>query len=374
MKARSAAVQGAIAAAALALAAATWLRAPPSTTPSGVIIADLPAADVQRVVWDDGSHRVEVERVRPGEPGVWVRIARSPMLLPPDAGVAAGAQRPLVPSPDSGPAATRDAGPATGRSADGGARLDAGPRSDAGAPALDIAPPAPDRELRGNEAAEKLLGQFSPFTAARALGVPEADKLRELGLQATLRRLHVWTQTNHLTFEVSSPVGTGASYLRTEDGRVFVLGGSMVQDLTSAASRLVDRRVHAFRPEDADKLVVHLGTQTRTLYQRRVGGTTKLFNDAHTDTPDAYAQGWVDRLNKVVPSDVLGRGEVPLEGEPHVELRVDFLRGSQALGFVEFARAQNGWFARSEHSVGWMRVVGRAEGLLHDADRLVAPQ
>jgi len=236
----------------------------------------------------------------------------------------------------------------------------------------DIAPLAPDRELRGNEAAEKLLGQFSPFTASRALGVPDASKLRELGLVGGFRRLEVWTKTSHLSFVVSSPVGTGASYLRTEDGRVFVLGGALVQDLTSAASRLVDRRVHALRPEDADRVVVHLGTQTRTLFQRRVGGTAKFFNDAHTNTPDAYAQGWMDRLNKVTPSDVLGRGETPPEGEPRVELRVDFQRGSQSLGFVELARAQNAWFARSEHSVGWMRVVGRAEGLMHDVDRLVS--
>lgn len=364
MKARSAAVQGAIAAGALALAAATWLRAPESATSGGVVIANLPTAAVQRVVWDDGSHRVEVERAHPGEPGVWVRIARSPLLLPPDAGLDAGARPSMAPLSDGGPSPARPG--------DGGTRVDAGSRADGGVLPLDIAPPAPDRELRGNDAAEKLLGQFSPFTAARALGVPDASKLRELGLQGSLRRLEVWTPNSRLSFVVSSPVGTGASYLRAEDGRVFVLGGSMVQDLTSAASRLVDRRVHAFRAEEADRVVVHLGTQSRTLFQRRVGGTTKLFNDVHTDTPDAYAQVWVDKLNKVVPSDVLGKGELPPEGEPRVELRVDFQRGNQSLGFVEFARAQNAWFARSEHSVGWMRVVGRAEALMHDVDRLLS--
>jgi hypothetical protein len=366
VKARSAAWQGAIAVGALALAAATWLRAPESSNPGGAVIADLPSGSVQRLVWDDGSHRVEVERVRPAEPGVVVRIARSAWLLPPDAGADGGPRPPLA--SDAGPAAARpvDGGAAPGRLADGGARADAGPTP------LELAPAAPDRELRGNEAAEKLLSQFSPFTASRALGVPEATKLRELGLENGLRHLDVSTQSSHLGFQVSSPVGTGASYLRTEDGHVFVLGGSLVQDLTSAGSRLVDRRVHAFRPEEADRLVVHLGTASRTYFQRRVAGASKVFAEAHTETPDAFAQGWMDRLNKTVPSDVLGRGEVPLEGEPRVELRVDFLHGSQSLGFVEFARAQNAWFARSEHSVGWMRVVGRAESLLHDADRLVS--
>jgi hypothetical protein len=368
MKARSAALQGAIAVGALALAAATWLRAPESSTPGGVVIADVPAGSVQRVAWDDGSHRVEIERARPGEPGVWLRISRSPWLSPPDAGLDAG---PKLPLSDGGPRGV-DGGPGAVR-ADGGVRTaDGGVRGDGGVPAIEIAPPAPDRELRGNELAEKVLDQFSPFTAARALGIPDASKLREYGLEGGLRRLDVWTKDSHLGFEISSPVGTGASYLRTADGRVFVLGGSLVQDLASASSRLVDRRVHAIKTDDADRLVVHLGTQTRTFFQRRVAGTTKVFADAHGDTPDAYAQGWMDRLNKMVPSDILGRGEVPPEGEPKVELRVDYQRGSLSLGFVELARAQNGWFARSEHSVGWMRVVGRAEGLMHDADRLVS--
>jgi hypothetical protein len=360
VKARSAAVQGAIAAGALALAVATWLRVPETATSGRVVIAELTSGSVQSVVWDDGSHRVEVERVTQGQPEVWVRIARSPSLLAPDAGVDAGAPAPA------------DAGAPPVRAVDAGAHADAGPRADGGPSALELAPPAPDRELRGNETAEKLLEQFSPFTATRALGVPDAAKLRELGLDSGLRRLDVWTQARHLSFEVSTPVGTGASYVRTEDGRVYVLGGTVVQDLAAAASRLVDRRVHAFRPEDADRVVVRLGSQSRTLVQKRVGGSAKVFNDVRADTPDAYAQAWLDRLNKVVPTDVLGRGEVPPEGEPHGELRVDFLRGSQGLGFIELARAQNGWFARSEHSVGWMRVVGRAEGLVHDAEHVVS--
>ena len=361
MKARSAAVQGVLAAGALALAAFVWLHGPESTEPGGVVIADLPSGSVQLVVWDDGTHLVEVQRAYPGQPAAWVHVARSPSLLAPDAG-ADGGMRPAV-----------DAGAPPPHALDGGTHADAGARADGGPTAAELAPPAPDRDLRGNEAAERLLGQFSPFTATRSLGVPDAAKVRELGLQSGLRRLEVWTEAKHLSFEVSTPVGTGASYLRTQDGRVFVLGGTLIQDLSAGSSRLVDRRVHALRLEDADRVVVHLGALSRTLVQKRVGTTTKVYADAHTDTPDAYAQGWLDRLNKTVPTDVLGRGEVPLEGEPHVELRVDFFRGGQPLGFVELARAQNAWFARSEHSVGWMRVVGRAESLMHDAERVVAP-
>jgi hypothetical protein len=363
VKARGAALQAAMAGGALLLAIVTWLRAPESEAPGDAVIVDLTPGSVERILWDDGSRRVELDRERPGQPGVTVRIFRSPSLIAPDAGADAGRRE---------PAPATDAGPTPVRTPDAGLRPDAGVRGDAGIPALEIAPPAPDRELRGNETAEKLLEQFSPFTAARALGALDAAKVRELGLESGTRRLEVSTATSHLTFVVSSPVGTGASYLRTADGRVFVLGGSLVQDLTSASSRLVDRRVHAFRPEDPDRLVVHLGPQSRTLLQRRFGGATRITTESRPDTPDVYAQAWTERLVKMVPSDVLGKGESPPEGEPEVVLRVDFQRDGKPVGFVELARAGSGWFARSEHTVGWLRVVGRAEALVHDAERVVS--
>jgi len=364
LKARGAALQGAIAVGALALAATTWFRGPDSATPGGAVITDLPSGSVERVLWDDGSHRVEILRQRAGAPGAWVRIERSPSLLAADGGIDAGPRPAVMPVGDGGAGSVR--------APDAGTRTDAGVRNDAGVPALEIAPPAPDRELRGNETAEKLLEQFSPFTAARALGLLDAAKVRELGLEGAPRMLEVFTPTSRLTFLVSSPSGTGASYLRTEDGRVFVFAGTMVQDLISASSRLVDRRVHAYRPEDPDRLVVHLGAQSRPLLQRRVGGATRITTESRPDQPDVYAQAWVERLVKLVPSDVLGKGEVPPEGEPRVELRVDFQRGGQPLGFLELARAGNAWFARSEHTVGWLRVVGRAEALMHDAERVLS--
>jgi hypothetical protein len=360
VKARGAALQGAIAAGALALAASLWLGGPPKSEATAVI-ADLPPGSVQRLIWDDGSHRVEVVRIRPGEPGVWLRTARSPSLLAPDAGTDAG--------PVAGPA---DAGRPPSARPDGGASADGGTRGDAGPSPLELAPPAPARELRGNETAEKLLDQFSPWTAPRALGVLDAAKLRELGLEISPRQLELVTPSGHLTFGVSVPVGTGASYVRTVEGQVFVLGGTLIQDLTSASSRLVDRRAHAFRPEEPDRLVVHLGAQSRTLLQRRLGGVARISGEAHPDTPDVYAQAWVERLVKLVPSDILGKGEVPVEGEPHVELRVDYQRSGRPIGFTEVGRAGTGWFVRSEHTVGWLRVVGRAEALVHDAERVVS--
>ena len=56
------AVQAAVAAGALTLAAVVWLRPPPQGAPGEVPVAPLKRGDVRAVHWDDGSHRVDVWR------------------------------------------------------------------------------------------------------------------------------------------------------------------------------------------------------------------------------------------------------------------------------------------------------------------------
>ncbi len=77
-----------MAAGALAVAAAVWLRPPPQGAPGEVPVATLVRGDVKAVHWDDGSHRVDVWRGPEPDRTVWVRIATSPSLAAPDAGSA----------------------------------------------------------------------------------------------------------------------------------------------------------------------------------------------------------------------------------------------------------------------------------------------
>jgi hypothetical protein len=364
VRARPAAVQAAVAGFALALAAVIWLRPAPTHGPEEVAVLPFRPGDVNAVRWDDGSHRVEVVRAVPGEPGVWVRIGRSPSLAPPDGGDADGGGSGRL---DGGRTGRLRADAGRGRPDGGPGALDGGVRA-----LLEALPPPPDRELRGNEVAEKLLGRVSPLTAVRGLGTVSATQRQQMGLESPAKTLQLDGRSGTVRFGVSTPPGASGTYLLGEDGRVWIIADALVQDLISASSRLVDRRLHAFRQEEPDALAVQTDGRTRRFVFRRVQGMTRLAPEESPDAADAQATAFAERAWRLAPTEVLGRGEAPREGSPQLALRIDYLRNRKALGFIELARVGNELFARTEHTASWVRLPAPSATVLAEADRLLS--
>jgi hypothetical protein len=370
MRGRPVLIQAAMAAGALALATVVWLRPPRQGAPGDVPVAALGRGEVKAVHWDDGSHQVDVTRVvdadnRP----VWVRIATSPSLLAPDGGLDAGPVPPPA-RPDAGPA-PRDL------------RADAGVRGrpDGGVTdalrAIREAPPPPPRELLGNDVAEQLLERVSPPMATRDLGAVTPERKRELGLEASTKRLRLETgrdlsSARRLEFVVGTPPGAAGAYLLAPDGHLWLVQESLVQDLSAASSRLVDRRLHAFRADEPDALQLQLDGRARAFVVRRAQGSTRVAPAENPDAPSPEATAWADRMWRLSPLEVLGRGETPREGVPPVSLRVEYSRNRRPLGFVEIGRAGSEWYARSEHTAGWVRLPPGAGTLREQAERLEA--
>jgi len=362
MRGRAVAVQGAIAAASLAVAAAVWLTPAPARAPGEVAVAPLRPGDVTAARWDDGAHRVEVVRASAEGRAVWVHLGRSPTLQAPDGGAAADAGSP----PDAGPAAR-------GAShADGGfrGRADGGSSADGALRALKEAPPPPDRDLRGNEVAEQLLDRLSPPMATRDLGTVSAERRAELGLESSSKRLQLQTRSGSLAFTVSTPPGASGAYLLDAAGRAWLVPDALVQDLSAATSRLVDRRLHAFRADEPDALRLQLDGRTRSFVFRRAQGATKVAPAEDPDAPSPEATTFADRAWKLTVVEVLGRGETPREGVPVVALRLEYARERKTLGWLEVARAGTEWFARTEHTAGWMRLPAQSGTLREQAERL----
>jgi hypothetical protein len=360
MRARPVVLQVVVAAFALALAAVIWLRPAPTHAPDEVAVVPFRPGDVNAVRFDDGAHLMEVVRAAAGEPGVWVRIGRSPSLAPPDGG-------------DGGPSAAAegvgrpDGGPGRGRPDGGASSLDGGVRA-----LLEALPPPPDRELRGNEVAEKLLGRVAPLTAVRALGSVSAAQRQQMGLEVPAKTLQLDARSGTFRFGLSTPPGASGTYLLGEDGRVWIIADGLVQDLISASSRLVDRRLHAFRPEEPDALAIQGDGRAKRFVVRRVQGMTRLVPEESPDASDAQASAFAERLWRLSPTEVLGRGETPREGPPQLALRVDYLRNRRPLGFIELARAGNELFARTEHTASWVRLPAPSATVLGEADRLLS--
>lgn len=376
MRGRPLLVQAGVAAVALAVAAVVWLRPPPQGVPGEFPVARLARGDVKAIHWDDGSHRVDVWRGPEPDRTVWVRIGTSPSLVAPDAGAPRDGGV-------SGPGGRADAGASS--------RPDAGVRARGDGGVSDVlrairdAPPPPDRNLRGNETAEQLLERVSPPMATRDLGTASAERRADLGLEASSKRLQLDTRPGAdagiglgsasipgvvFPFVVSTPQGASGAYLLAPDGHLWLVHDSLIQDLSAASSRLVDRRLHAFRSDEPDGLQLQLDGRTRSFVVRKAQGSTRVAPAEAPDAPSPEATAWADRVWKLAPLEVLGAGETPREGTPVPALRVEYLRARKALGFLELARAGNEWFARTEHTAGWVRLPPQASSVREQAERL----
>ena len=342
MKARGAWSMGALAAVGLAAAYGAWQREPEATA-EAVVVLEAGRKDVQKVRYEDATRFVELRpREGAGEGAVWVRVG------------------------------SKEAPPGTMQDAKG-APPDAG-TADAGTPDAGAATPpkVPERELPGNDLAQKLFQRFSPLRATRALGALEPSKLEELGLSSPARKLTVVTRNGEVAWDVgASSLGLTAPYLRDgKDGRVYLLGGGIVSDLDAGQARLVDRRLHTFTAQDYDALTVTRGALKRVFQASPPqGGPAKLVDEAGKQ--DDFARNWHDRLWRLAAGELLGQGEVPADGAPEVAFRVEYARGSTVLGHAEVAFLKGAVWARTEYTAGWAKLGGTLDGLEQEAERVL---
>ena len=338
MKAKSAAIQGALAGVALLAAFATWQRAPEAPGAGNEVVAlDLGKSDLLAVRLRTPEATVEVKR--DGEV-VWVHSAP-------------------VPKPPPAPAA------------------DAGTAADAGVPPFTPPPPPPPRDMKGNDLAEKALQKFAPMRALRSLGKLPPEKLKEMGLDQPKRTLTVVERGGQEhAFKVGNAMpGAGSPYLQGADGTVYLVASTVISQLEGASTQLVDRRVHAFKQQEVEGLLVKAGDKQRELVQTMGDqGAVRVASKKTPDKPDDFARNWADKVWRLMSVEVLGKGETPAAGEPKVEGRLEYLRRGKPLGFVDLARGASGeLYLRSEHTAGWVKAHRRADEVLGEIKKVLEP-
>jgi hypothetical protein len=363
MTLRQVLVQATLATAALLAAYAAWQRAP-ELAPDEALALDIAKNDLVSARFDDLEKNTWVELARSTDDnGAFVTVHLAPQDKP-------GAKPPVkVPdgkAPDKPDAKAPD-------------------KPDAKVAEAKPADKTPDRLVRGSDAAEKLFASFAPLRANRRLGVLDATKLKELGLDTTQKRITLTLRSGKRVFAIApAPAGGSLPYLRDEaSGQVFVVGRAFLSDFQIATSSLVERKAHAFRIEETDRLAVALGAVKREVVVLRGENTVQLAPASTPDKPDAALKTWHDRVFSLWPSEVLGRGEVPAEGEPQVALRIDYSMRGRRLGFVEIGKVaalasgsetgKDTLFARNERTLGWVRLGAEAQSVLTDTPSLLRP-
>jgi len=265
----------------------------------------------------------------------------------------------------------------------------AAPEPKSTAPVADAAKPTLERVVRGGDAARTAYERFAPLRATRALGVLDAAKLKDLGLAAAKKHITVVTGAGRRIFDIASaPLGGTEPYLRDQaDGRVFVVSRSILGDFQTAATSLVERHLHGFRLEEADRVSIAAGSAKKEYRVARSadGKGVEIAATAAPDKPDPTARAWHERVLGLWPSESLGKGELPAEGEPQTRLRLDYSAHGRSLGWLIIAEsavppaqnvssaapaAKKAFYARSELTLGWVKLSGDSEALVAEGVKL----
>jgi hypothetical protein len=345
MNARAVLTQGVLAAAGLTVAYVTWQRQPELASGEAFAL-DIAKGDLEKVRYDDTDLKS------------WTEIVRDK-----------DASGPFVTVHLSGSDAT-------------------GVTMPHGHPSVPIK--VPERLVRGNESAERLFERFAPLRATRALGNLDAAKLKDLGLDTTKKKIEVIGRGTHRTYALApAPPGGSDPYVRDQqDGKVYIVPRVILSDLQSASTNLVERRLHGFKIEEVDKIVVTAAGKKKEFKATRLEDIPGIrLVPAGSDKADETAKNWHDRIWNLFPSEVLGKNEVPKEGTPRTAIRVDYFSRGRSLGWVELGRAggtpppaestaspqpatADAAYARSEFSLGWVKLPGDVLGLMNEGESL----
>jgi hypothetical protein len=347
MSPRSVAIQAGLAVLALVLAYATWQR-PPERQAGEVFVLDITKNDLEKVRFEDQEAKSWSELARgKDDEGSFITVRLSGFD---STGVAMPAGHP------------------------------------------GIALKQPERLIRGNESSERLFERFAPLRAQRALGVLDAAKLKELGLDKTKKFLEVSARGWKRRFAiVSAPPGGDSPYIKdVQDNKVYVVPRQLLSDMQSASTNLPERRLHSFRIEDVDKLVLEAGGKRRELVATRIEDFPgiRLAPVESRDKHDPTLKNWHDRVFTLFPTEVLGKDEVPTGGAPAKVVRLEYFSRGRRIGWTELARgtAPAGQqvssaaapppaapsFVRSEFTLGWFKLGPDSQALLNEAETLVA--
>jgi hypothetical protein len=346
---------GALAGLGLVAAYTTWQR-PKETasTSSAVKVLDSTKQSLEAVKFEDGQRFLTLKRV---DGALWLTSGWVPGKEP----------------------AAEDAGITTtlvaldgGLDADGGV-IDAGTLE----VATKAAKPAPTREVRANERAETAMQKFMPFEATRALGVLSDEKLSELGLTGSDRKLELTVAGSVRGYTVAKVLpGIFGTYLQDARSKeVFLLPGSMLADFDPQSQVLIDRRLHTFKQSEFDAFVVKAEGKEAAFVQTNaeIPSTAKVARAASPEKPDELVKNWHEKIwARLIVTEVLGKGELPNGKEPTLAMRIDYTQKGKEKGFIEIGVGPaNSMWARSENTASWVAVHQGTEELLIEAKKLV---
>jgi hypothetical protein len=210
------------------------------------------------------------------------------------------------------------------------------------------------------KAAETLVKSLAPLQAVRALGKVEAGRNEEFGLDKPEGTLKVTIDgKEHVLVIGGTTPGSSERYAKYQNsGEVFAISGDIAQSLMFGDSRLPERDLHGFKPDEVTKVRLQKAGKTRELL--RVKDKNDGWGDIATPTKqDETAGNWMSKLGRLRGSDFVEKPAKALRPEEAI-VRVEYFDGGKSIGFVELYKVPgekgNDYLARTEWDRWYVKV------------------
>jgi len=232
-----------------------------------------------------------------------------------------------------------------------------GAAADAGAP-----PPTKHETVRfiGVKAADELVKTLAPLRALRAVGKIEGTRAEEFGLDKPDGTLKVTIGGKEQSLVIGSATPGGSErYAKAPNGDVFAIAGDVVQNFTFAESRLTERDLQSFKPDEVTLVKIAKNGKSREL--TRVPDKVEGWADSATPTKlDETAGNWMSKLNRLHVQEWVEKPAVPVGPENEV-MSVAYFAGKKPLGTLELYKVPgekgNDYLAKTAYGRWFARVV-----------------
>jgi hypothetical protein len=209
-------------------------------------------------------------------------------------------------------------------------------------------------------AAGKLLDDLAPLKAVRDVGKVPAERVEEFGLKTPEATLVVKLGGVEHRLDVGGAAPGGADrYVRDPaSGTVYAIRADLVRDFDWADSRLLEHDLHGWKENEVASATLLAGGKNRKLVRGGPGNHPFWADPATPDKNDETAGNWMQKLDRLRPSEYL---EHPPEGRSTV-VRVEYAGTSGALGWIELvktpgASGKSDYFVATEHTRLYGKVI-----------------
>ena len=210
--------------------------------------------------------------------------------------------------------------------------------------------------------ADDFVKKLAPLMALRSIGKIDAKRAEEYGLDKPEGTLKVKIGGKEYALTVGGPTpGGGERYAKyASSGEVFAIPSELTQVLMFADTRLMERALHGFAPEEVESIKIGRGPKSRSL--TRVTGKRDAWADAATPAKaDETLGNWLKKLERVQVTEYVEK-PAALPRPEELVVRVDYSAKSKSLGFLELYKVagKDEYLARTEYGRWYTKVVPSA--------------